>query len=394
MGTSEFSEMTDDAHLSSAEAREVLERVASRESGGDGPDLRPMARVEDVAEALRLDVAEVKAMLEDVRATPRKESNNRQSKMHAAAYAGWLVAVAAVAWAAFPRKTLAVPQAPPVGAPALAVPDTIPLRPLQEVAVVPLKALPPVGYSIGVKANGVVLTLAGRQDVHPAQPAEVRKHLEEAVALLVQRANEIGASHAFEPGQAMMVDGYSATTLVWINGPGYGSMFELPAVSYTGPATISTLKAWRSSIEGSIKAMLSRQKARIGPESGLRGVVMPPSGFELRFVGRRVAGMSSSPFAVEPLNEKAVAERLTGAMRSMMEADLKPIEGRWRQDAAIEAKLKTPERSRFTIETIDGKVEFEVPTKPGTSRSEQDRILRERAQAAVHGYIQRKAVGS
>ena len=133
MGTSEFSEGVDEAGLSPAEARDVLERVARRESGGDGPDLRPMARVEDVAEALRLDVADVKELLADVRANPRQEE--KAKKVHPAAYMGWVVALLAVAWAAFPRPAPPLTQAPTIVAPAPSMPETVPLRPLQEVAV-------------------------------------------------------------------------------------------------------------------------------------------------------------------------------------------------------------------------------------------------------------------
>src|SRR5689334_18551996 len=126
MGTSEFSDRVDEASLSAVEAREVLQRVARRESGGDGPDLRPMPRIEDVAEALRLDVADVKELLDEVRANPRQE--RKTTKANPMAYAGWVVALLAVAWAAFPRPTPSVPQAPSTVAPAPTMPETISLR--------------------------------------------------------------------------------------------------------------------------------------------------------------------------------------------------------------------------------------------------------------------------
>ena len=366
-----------DETLSPAEARDVFE-LAARLEGAAEP------RVEDVAETLNLGVADVWALVAEVRARPQTPAKARRSL---AAYAGWAVALLAVAWSALrPAPFVSpLPASPPAFAP---VPEGMASAPLQQVAVVPLDLVPPEGYDVGVKANGVVLSLAGRRDVRPKGNADPARRLADAIALLTQRAEEIGSSRVFSGGRIALPDDMGKME-VWVNGPGSGTSFDLPAETHTGPSSITTLKARRAVIEATVAGMFAKRSMSVGPETGIVGQYFPPAGFQVAFKGRRQAGMNSAPLPVEPFDEAAATRRLFLALRAMMDADLKPVEGRWRQDAALERLLKTPDRSRFTLDTLDGHLEFDVPTKPGTPRTEQDRVLQAKAEEAIRDYVRR-----
>ena len=359
--------------MSPAEARTVLEHVARE-------DMSVLPRVEDVAETLRLESDDVRALLAKVRAAP--PATVEKPRLNPLALAGWAVAAIALAWAAL-RPAPPVAAAPPTVA---ALPGPGLAKPPMTVVVFPMDLMPPAGYAIGVRVHGVVLSLAGRRDVRPGPVAEVKRQLVDAASLLVQRAEEIGMENALSPSEMVAFDTLRPDAEVWINGPaGTHASFPLPTEMHMGPSSNATYKGRLPGIEAAIDGLFA--SGRSGAESGTPAFTFPPSGFDVRFSGRRRAGAIGGPVAVPGFDAADARDRLVRAMRGMLDADLKPLDGRWRQDRDKERALETPGRSRFVVETFDDRLEFEVPTRPGTPRAAQDAILRAKAAEAVAAYL-------
>lgn len=375
VASSKFESVEDSSTLSAAEARGLLELVAS-------DDLRELPRVEDVAETLHLDVREVEALLERVRATPKEVAPQQKKSNGVFAYAGWVVAAVALAGVLLTRTpskavpvTSPVPLTFPAGPPAAA--------PVKDIVVMPMNLLPPEGYEVSVQGDGVRLTVAGRKDVRLTSQAGIKDRLVQCLSLLLQRAETVGAGQAMQSGPRGFAN-FTREFQVTVVGPGSANVtFPVSTEMHSGPNSIPTYKWRQASLENSLDSLFDPSDHRVGPESGAKNYVFPPSGFEVRMMGRRIAGSSPGPQVVEPFDEPVVRKRLFDALRTMLDNDLKPVEGRWRQDAEKERHLKVPDHTYFTIETLENRLDFEVPTKPGTPASVQNRILQQKVEEAI-----------
>lgn len=365
--------------MTSEEAGAVLRELALRDAGALDDDLRTMPRIEDVAEALHLEPDDVRELLARVRATPAAVASAPHRRL--VPYLGWALAAVALVW-------IALRPAPVVVAPATAPSPPLALgqRATKTIAVVPMSLAPPAGYEIGVRVHGVVLSLAGRRDAPQGSKEEVARQLAESADLLIQRAEEIGAQEAIDPQQRPSFPAFTSEAEVWIDGPGGANVsFPLPTEMHTGPASVTTLKSRLPGLRETIRRFLGATAT--GPESGSKEFTFPPSGFELRLSGRRRAVSTSGPTVVPDLDPADARDRLFRAMRQMLDADLKPLQGRWRQDREKERALRAPAESRFVVETLQDEWAFDVPTAPGTRRTAQDRVLRSKAAEVVAAYL-------
>ncbi len=366
--------------LTAVEARELLEWVARN-------DLESLPRVEDVAETLHLEVSEVEELLAKVRNNPRPAvTPPRKESKNWAAMTGWAVAAMAVAFALVHRPTAPVVKAPAIPMPAPIFPGMPTQTPVKDVVVLPLEVTPPNGFSVGIQANGVRITVAGREDIRPTSIADAKKRLVACVAVLLQRAESIAFNDAMGSG-AVGLSRLKPQIDVSLTGPGdTNTTFSVPTELHNGLQSIRTYR-WR---DGELAADV--EQLFEGPnKSGARtaagaGSVLPPSGFGLNFWGRRLTMAMSGPLVIEPMDEAETKERLFQAMRTTLDADLKPMEGHWRQDAEREARLQVPDMSRFSISSRDVDLDFFVPTKKGTPREVQDKILREKANEAIQDW--------
>lgn len=277
--------------------------------------------------------------------------------------------------------------------------------------------LPPPGIRVCVNGQYTSFEGNGQEQKIPRMPFDMAcQQLSRALAYLAVRSalddshvpdqrsmpfrDLMGKEFTPRPGYAhYSITGWAGEASGWIKLPEFGTALKDywssnqwakhgEPEAFIAPYAAKVAPDLKSVGPELLKNVAKLQEAGLA-NSGIdwkKGVVSPPPGYTVTFLGRRKESQSGPVFAFSPMSEKETAERLSLAIRNALYRDSLPPSGTWTDADRIASKAPEPKLARVEI-TGPGSTEFsfDLPTRGsglGATLAKQSAIAAEAVKAA------------
>jgi len=379
--------------ISEVEVEAIRGRLPGRDFQVSGP-----STVQDISEATGIPAEQVRAHLSRLRA--EKAFDRPATRAFPVIPAVGVLALCAGAFVLWQRREPEIGVAPHVK-PVMPVA----VRPAANRAIVEMRSgemgitrgpgVPPPGIRVCVNGQYTQFEGFGQDETIPRMPFDMAcQQLSRALAYLAVRSalddihvpdkksmpfrDSMGNEVTPRPGYAhYSINGWAGEASGWIKLPEFGDVLKdyWTTNQWAKPgAPEAFLAPYAANVALDLKTVgpeLLKNVAKL-QEAGLsasgvdwkKGIVSPPPGYTVTFLGRRKESQSGPLFAFSPMNEKAAAARLSLAIRNALYRDSLPPTGTWTEADRIASKAPEPKLARVQI-TGPGSTEysFDLPTR-------------------------------